>query len=254
MARYSLALLLLLFYHTALHAQKRTVSGHVINEESKEPMPGVTVTLKGTTQSVVTDAKGYFAINPPARMKQVTLTFSSVGFNSREMKLTNDGPVSVPMTINHKSMDDVIVVGYGTQKRSNVLGAVSVVSGKELEDEYQQASKAYTARRNAENQWRMAILLGIPGTAFYDTGRSSTLFKELTNEEFHQPPELNDAAYVMYSLLNAQNQLDKKLSTATDRLNESQSANKKMQEQLDALKAIESTLYQRNKAEENPKP
>lgn len=134
MARYSLALLLLLFYHTALHAQKRTVSGHVINEESKEPMPGVTVTLKGTTQSVVTDAKGYFAINPPARMKQVTLTFSSVGFNSREMKLTNDGPVSVPMTINHKSMDDVIVVGYGTQKRSNVLGAVSVVSGKELED------------------------------------------------------------------------------------------------------------------------
>lgn len=130
----------------------------------------------------------------------------------------------------------------------------STLSGKELEDEYQQASKAYTAHRNAENQWRMAILLGIPGTAFYDTGRSSTLFKELTNEEFHQPPELNDAAYVMYSLLNAQNQLDKKLSTATDRLNESQSANKKMQEQLDALKAIESTLYQRNKAEETPKP
>lgn len=134
MARYSLALLLLLFHHTLLHAQTRTISGHVLNEESKEPMPGVTVTLKGTTQSVITDVKGYFAINPPADMKQVTLTFSSVGFNSREMKLTNDGPVTVPMSINHKSMDDVIVVGYGTQKRSNVLGSVAVVAGKELED------------------------------------------------------------------------------------------------------------------------
>ena len=134
MARYSLALLLLLFHHTLLHAQNRTVSGHVVNEETKEAMPGVTVSLKGTSQSVVTDAKGYFAINPPADMKLVTLTFSSVGFNSREMKLTNDGPVTVPMSINHKSMDDVIVVGYGTQKRSNVLGSVSVVTGKELED------------------------------------------------------------------------------------------------------------------------
>jgi hypothetical protein len=130
----------------------------------------------------------------------------------------------------------------------------STLSGSELEDEYQQANRAFTLHKSAENQWRLAILLGIPGTSFYDTGRSSTLFKELTNEEFHQPPELNDAAYVMYSLLNAQNQLDKKLSSATDRLNESQSANKKMQEQLDALKAIESTLYQRNKAEETPKP
>lgn len=130
----------------------------------------------------------------------------------------------------------------------------STLSAKDLDNEYQVASKEYAAKKTAENQWRMAILLCIPGTAFYDSGRSSTLFKELTNEGFHQPPELSDAAFLMYSLLNAQNQLDKKLSAATDRLTESQSANKKMQEQLDALKAIEDTLSQRHKAEETPKP
>jgi len=130
----------------------------------------------------------------------------------------------------------------------------STLSPKELDGEYQQASRAFAVKRSAENQWRMALLLGIPGSAFYDSTRSSTLFKELTNEEFHQSAELNDAAYLMYSLLNAQSQLDKKLSAATDRLNESQSANKKMQDQLDALKAIESTIYQRNKAEDTPKP
>jgi len=131
---------------------------------------------------------------------------------------------------------------------------VSTLSPKELDSEYQQASKAFAMKRSAENQWRMAMLLGIPGSAFYDSTRSSTLFKELTNEEFHQSAELNDAAYLMYSLLDAQSQLDKKLGAATDRLSEAQSANKKMQDQLDALKAIESTIYQRNKAEDTPKP
>lgn len=142
----------------------------------------------------------------------------------------------------------------GLERLFHYYRQASTLSAKELDAEYQQASKAFASKRSADNQWRMAILLGIPGSTFYDSARSSTLFKELTNGEFHQPPELNDAAYLMYSLLNAQSQIDKKLSAATDRLNESQSANKKMQEQLDALKAIENTIYQRNKAEETPKP
>src|ERR1700744_5689332 len=125
LARYSLALLLLLLHHSLLHAQKRTVSGNVINKDTKEALPGVTVTLKGTHQTVITDAKGYFALHPPAEMQQVTLTFSSIGYSSREMRVDSEGVVTVPMTVNNKSMDDVIVVGYGTQKRSNVLGSVA---------------------------------------------------------------------------------------------------------------------------------
>lgn len=144
--------------------------------------------------------------------------------------------------------------GADLQRVFRYYRRASTLSAKDLDGEYRQASLAFAAKRSAETQWRVAILLGIPGSAFYDSGRASTLFKELTNEEFHQSAELNDAAYLLYSLLSAQSQLEKKVATATDRLNESQSTNKKLQEQLDALKAIENTLYQRNKAEETPTP
>lgn len=133
LARYSLALLLLFLHHSLL-AQKRSVSGNVVNKETKEPLQGVTVTLKGTHQTVMTDSKGFFLVNPPAEMKEIVLTFSNIGYDSREMRTSGDSVLIVPMTVNHKAMDDVIVIGYGTQKRSNVLGSVAVVAAKELED------------------------------------------------------------------------------------------------------------------------
>jgi TonB-linked SusC/RagA family outer membrane protein len=133
LARFALALLLLVFHHSLLHAQKRTVTGNVINKDTKEPLVGVTVNVKGTAISVITDAKGYFAITPPARMKQVYLTFSHVGFDSKSVRVDSSLILYVDMGLSNKAMDDVIVVGYGTQKRSNVLGSVAVVTGKELE-------------------------------------------------------------------------------------------------------------------------
>ena len=111
-----------------------TISGNVVSQDNKEALSGVTVNLKGTGKTVITDSKGFFSITPPAGMTHFTLTFSHVGYNSREMKADSSGVLLVPMALNNKSMDDVIVVGYGTQKRSNVLGSVAVVSGKELED------------------------------------------------------------------------------------------------------------------------
>src|SRR5579872_5649341 len=134
LGRHSFALLLLLLYYSMVSAQKRTISGNVIDKDSKEPLMGVTVNLKGTATTVTTDSKGYFAINPPARMKQVILTFSYIGYASKSVRVDSSDILYVDMSTSNKSMDDVIVVGYGTQKRSNVLGSVAVVSGKELED------------------------------------------------------------------------------------------------------------------------
>lgn len=131
--------LLMLFFLIAgmqftAQAQKKSVSGNVINKDTREPLQGVTVNLKGTTQTVVTDAKGYFSITPPQRMKELTLTFSHIGYDSREMKSEADEVLVVAMAVSNKTMDEVVVVGYGTQKRSNVLGSVSTVQGKDLED------------------------------------------------------------------------------------------------------------------------
>lgn len=98
------------------------------------------------------------------------------------------------------------------------------------------------------------MLLSIPGTSFYDAGRSSDLFKELTNNDLEHDPRLNDAAFMMHTLVNEQHRIFRRSDTLEAQLAESQAANKKMQNQLDALKAIEDTLYQRNKAEVKPKP
>jgi TonB-dependent starch-binding outer membrane protein SusC len=134
LARYSLAMLLLILHYSTVSAQKRTISGNVTDKDSREPLMGVTVNLKGTATTVTTDPKGYFAITPPARMKQIILTFSYIGYGSKSVRVDSSDILSVEMSTTNKSMDDVIVVGYGTQKRSNVLGSVAVVSGKELED------------------------------------------------------------------------------------------------------------------------
>jgi hypothetical protein len=130
----------------------------------------------------------------------------------------------------------------------------SIASVKTLTDEYEIARRAFETTRTPKNQWRLAMLLSIPGTPFFDTERSSTLLKKLTSDGPEQDPLLNDAAFLMYSLLNEQNRIARKSDSVAQQFAEAQAANKKLQDQLDALKAIESTLYQRNKAEDNPKP
>lgn len=129
-----LVLLVLSVTQLTAQAQKKVVSGNVVNADTREPLQGVTVNLKGTTVTVVTDAKGFFSITPPQRMKELTLTFSHVGYESKSMMSESDEILVVTMAISNKAMDDVVVVGYGTQKRSNVLGSVATVQAKDIED------------------------------------------------------------------------------------------------------------------------
>ncbi len=173
LARYSLALLLLFLHHSLL-AQKRAVSGNVVNKETREPLQGVTVTLKGTHQTVMTDPKGFFLVNPPAEMKEIVLTFSNIGYDSREMRTNGDSVLVVPMTVNHKAMDDVIVIGYGTQKRSSVLGSVAVVAAKELEDV--PAINMSTSLMNVVPGVSVSQTSGKPGATTNLTIRGATTF------------------------------------------------------------------------------
>lgn len=131
---------------------------------------------------------------------------------------------------------------------------VSTFPDNALNDEYQRAKKAFTAEKTAPNQWRLAMLLSIPSADFHDPGRAATLFKELANDKLEKDPVLNNTAFLMYVLLNEQSRSDIRSSSLAEQLAESQSVNKKLQDQLDALKAIEDTLYERNKMEATPKP
>jgi TonB-linked SusC/RagA family outer membrane protein len=118
----------------SVHAQKKAVTGTVVSQETNEPLQGVTVTVKGTTQTAITDAKGFFSITMANRTKGLVLVFSYVGYDKKEISSPPDEIITVPMTMSNKAMNDVVVVGYGTQKRLTLTGAVSTVDLKKVED------------------------------------------------------------------------------------------------------------------------
>ena len=119
---------------TAAYAQvagARTVSGKITSDNG-EGIPGVTVVVKGTTTGTTTDATGAYTLSVPN--DNSILVFSSIGYAKQEIavgKRTNLSPSLVPET---QALNDVQVVGYGTQKKSQVTGAISSVSDKQLRD------------------------------------------------------------------------------------------------------------------------
>ena len=105
------------------------ITGKVTDDDGLA-LPGVTVTLKGTSTAVGTDVNGSFRIEVPN--DQAVLVFSFVGFTSKEVAVSGKSTLNVSLRSDAKTLNEVVVVGYGTQKRANVTGAVSTVSGKTL--------------------------------------------------------------------------------------------------------------------------
>ena len=126
-------LLLLLFFLCSsflMYAQERTVTGKVTDQAGK-PMEGVSIKVKNTTKGTSTNADGMFTITVPSTESVISVT--NVGYLVYEAK-AGSGAFNVQMTAMDKTMDDVIVVGYGTKKRVNVQGSVATIKGSEIED------------------------------------------------------------------------------------------------------------------------
>jgi len=109
--------------------QVREVSGKITDQSTGGPMAGVTVTVKGSSVSVTTDAGGIFLIRVPS--EKVTLQFTYVGYEPVELK-PGKGSMTVALKKADKSLDDVVVVGYGTVKKRDLTGAVSVVKANDI--------------------------------------------------------------------------------------------------------------------------
>lgn len=119
--------LLLLLAGSAL-AQTQ-YSGTVTDQNSGNPLPGVTVAIRGTNRGTATDQKGVFHLSAK---KGETLVFSFVGYAPKELLLSDAANLSVSMTEKVGSLDEVIVTGYATQKKKDLTGAVSVVNVEQI--------------------------------------------------------------------------------------------------------------------------
>jgi len=111
-------------------AQQRTITGTVISADDGGPLPGVSVKIKGTTQGTSTDQNGKYTIR--ANQGQV-LVFSFIGSATQERSVGTAGQIDIKLASDAKSLNEVVVVGYGTQKRANLTGAVSTVDTELLE-------------------------------------------------------------------------------------------------------------------------
>ena len=121
-------LLVLLSGMLGIHAQEVKVTGRVVDAKSGTGIDAATVLVKGTKKATATNSAGYFSILTKAGS---TLTITSVGYGKKDVEATTDG-VTIMLEQDKSNLADVVVVGYGTQKRGNITSAVTVIKGSEL--------------------------------------------------------------------------------------------------------------------------
>lgn len=122
--------LLILMSSFAGFAQGLQVKGVVTSADDGQPIPGVSVVVKGTTNGTMTSIDGSYTLKVP---ENSTLVFSFIGMTSKEIPVNNQTTINVVLSSSTESLDEVVVVGYGTQKKSVVTGAISSVKAQDLE-------------------------------------------------------------------------------------------------------------------------
>ena len=129
--RHTLLKILTLFFVAYSGAQNISVSG-VVQDETGFPIPGANVILKGTSNGTSTDFDGNFTLNEVKIGS--TISVSYLGYITQEIAITNNSELTIQLQEDVSQLDEVVVVGYGTQKKKDVTGAVSIVSAETLED------------------------------------------------------------------------------------------------------------------------
>ncbi len=124
-----LASMLLVFAFAFNGWAQNTVKG-LVTDENGDPLTGVSVIVKGTTTGTVTDIDGKFSIKTGGG--DSILQFDFLGMETQEIKVGNRSNINVTMKSDANILEEIVVVGYGTQKRASITGAVSTVSDKEL--------------------------------------------------------------------------------------------------------------------------
>ncbi|MEQ9439238.1 MAG: SusC/RagA family TonB-linked outer membrane protein [Cyclobacteriaceae bacterium] len=134
---YQVFLALLAF--TAL-GQEMQVSGTVTSADENMSLPGVNVIIQGTNTGTVTDIEGAYSLEVPSA--ESVLVFSFVGYISQEVAVGNQNTIDISLSGDEAQLDEVVVIGYGTQKKSDLTGAVSRIDGESVQNRsYTQVSE-----------------------------------------------------------------------------------------------------------------
>ena len=160
-------------------AQDHTVTGTVVSGSTGQPLAGATVAIKGTGAATTTDSSGHFKINAPSQGK--ALIISHVGLATLEIGIPSSGNVSVQLEPTLASgLQEVVVVGYGTQRKSVVTGAISSVRASDLEN--QPVIRVEQALQGRTSGLTISATSGQPGSSSTVRLRGITSFGNSKNE------------------------------------------------------------------------
>ena len=120
--------MLCIMFTVTASAQQKTIKGTVV-DATGEPLIGVNVSVKGTTIGIITDINGNYTLEVPSKS---TIVFSYIGYQTQEIALGSQSTINVTLKEDTQKLEEVVVVGYGTQKKVTVTGSVASVSGEEL--------------------------------------------------------------------------------------------------------------------------
>ena len=109
---------------------QNSLTGILTDTSTNEPLIGATIVIKGTTKGTITDVDGKFTLDVPS---QSTLVVSYVGYKQKEVEYTGQSTMDIMLSQNAEGIDEVVVVGYGTQKKSHLTGAISKVTNENLD-------------------------------------------------------------------------------------------------------------------------
>ncbi|MEO8404966.1 MAG: SusC/RagA family TonB-linked outer membrane protein [Chitinophagaceae bacterium] len=168
----SLLLFFLLCSSFLSYAQERTITGKVIDKETNTPLEGVSVHVKNTNNNAVTDAEGTYSIKVPST--ESIVTFSRVGFSLFEIKVGSGSSLDASMAKLNINIDEVVVVGYGNKKKSNLLGSVATIKAEDVVD--LPVANLGTALANRVPGVGVSTTSGKPGATTTITIRDPTLF------------------------------------------------------------------------------
>lgn len=162
----------------SVNQQDKTISGKVIDNKGY-PMPGVTILVKGTSLGVITDYDGLYSIKVPYDAK--VISFSFIGMQTKDIEINGQSVIDVTLEEETVGLDEVVAIGYGTQKRSNVTGSISSVKSTDLAN--RSVANAASALQGKSSGVQVINTSGAPGQSstirirgFSSNGNSDPLY------------------------------------------------------------------------------
>lgn len=121
---------ILLMFTSFMFGQNVSVSGEVTDQATGQPLPGVNIIIKNTTKGVSTDFDGLFIVKD-VPLNSI-LVFSYVGYKDQEVNVTSNAPIKIALEEDAESLEEVVVIGYGSQRKELVTGAFTSIDSKKI--------------------------------------------------------------------------------------------------------------------------